>query len=220
MIGKVLLWALIGSCTSVTVITPQTRVWVYSGKTAVLPVLIQFQNPKWEYFHVRWEFLTQNCPVLFYVVNCSTPPPGSQKRTCDHQMEMEGRFSGRVNISRDVSLELRDANPEDAGIYEVTIYALDESGRGQVELVFMEGTTKDLRFMVTKNHSPVGEGGVQTPGLRTSGKSSPSNKGGSLTLERHSIENIIRMLLACLVLGTIGWLLWEHICSLQGNITA
>ncbi|KAM9119332.1 uncharacterized protein ACDP82_015776 isoform 2-T4 [Pangshura tecta] len=135
MIGMLLLWAFTDTSAALSVISLQNPVRVFSGQTAVLPISLQFQNPAWEFYHVKWDFITGNRPVLVYMVDHCTGAPGSWERTCQHSLEQAGFYQQRVNVSfKSASLVLKGVQPEDAGTYRITVRSLDVSGTALVNL--------------------------------------------------------------------------------------
>ncbi|CAM4561555.1 unnamed protein product [Lepidochelys kempii] len=135
MIGMLLLWAFTDASATLSVISLQNPVRVFSGQTAVLPISLQFQNPAWEFYHVKWDFITGKRPVLVCMVDSCTGAPGSRERTCQHSLEQTGLYQQRANISfENASLVLKAVQPEDAGMYRITVRSLDVSGTALVNL--------------------------------------------------------------------------------------
>ncbi|XP_044837697.1 uncharacterized protein LOC123345107 isoform X1 [Mauremys mutica] len=135
MIGMLLLWAFTDASVALSIISLQNPVRVFSGQTAVLPISLQFQNPAWEFYHVKWDFITGNRPVLVYMVDHCTGAPGSRERTCQHSLEQAGFYQQRANVSfESASLVLKGVQPEDAGTYQITVRSLDVSGTALVNL--------------------------------------------------------------------------------------
>ncbi|XP_043383526.1 uncharacterized protein LOC119567475 isoform X1 [Chelonia mydas] len=150
MIGMLLLWAFTDASAALSVISLQNPVRVFSGQTAVLPVSLQFQNPAWEFYHVKWDFITGKRPVLVYMVDSCTGAPGSRERTCQHSLEQTGLYQQRANISfENASLVLKAVQPEDAGMYRVTVRSLDVSGTALVNLT-VEGNRGEASPTVTE----------------------------------------------------------------------
>ncbi|KAM9119335.1 uncharacterized protein ACDP82_015776 isoform 5-T7 [Pangshura tecta] len=151
MIGMLLLWAFTDTSAALSVISLQNPVRVFSGQTAVLPISLQFQNPAWEFYHVKWDFITGNRPVLVYMVDHCTGAPGSWERTCQHSLEQAGFYQQRVNVSfKSASLVLKGVQPEDAGTYRITVRSLDVSGTALVNLT-VEGALPALSIITPKN---------------------------------------------------------------------
>ncbi|CAM2101432.1 unnamed protein product [Caretta caretta] len=150
MIGMLLLWAFTDASAALSVISLQNPVRVFSGQTAVLPVSLQFQNPAWEFYHVKWDFITGKRPVLVCMVDSCTGAPGSRERTCQHSLEQAGLYQQRANISfENASLVLKAVQPEDAGMYRITVRSLDVSGTALVNLT-VEGNRGEASPTVTE----------------------------------------------------------------------
>ncbi|KAG6923558.1 hypothetical protein G0U57_020175 [Chelydra serpentina] len=170
MIGMLLLWAFTDASAALSVISSQNPVRVFSGQTAVLPISIRFQNPAWEFYHVKWDFITGNRPVLVYMVDSCTGAPGSQEHTCQHSLEQAGFYQQRANVSfENASLVLKAVQPEDAGTYQITVRSLDvsstalvnltvEGNRGEASPTVMEGSRGEASPLVTG-----GNGGEMSP---------------------------------------------------------
>ncbi|XP_075770330.1 uncharacterized protein LOC106732829 isoform X6 [Pelodiscus sinensis] len=137
MIGVLLLCMCIDT-SALSVISSLNPVRVSPSQTAVLPISLRFHNSAWEFYHVKWQFVTGNRPILVYMADKCIAAPGSQERTCQHNLELAGFYQQRANISfekENVSLVLRAVQPDDAGTYRVTVRSLDVSDTALVNLI-------------------------------------------------------------------------------------
>lgn len=71
------------------------------------------------------------------VDNCRGAP-GTQERTCHHSTELHEVYQQRANISQEASLVLKNVQPEDAGMYQITVQGLDVLGAARVTLIVEE----------------------------------------------------------------------------------
>ncbi|XP_065419225.1 uncharacterized protein LOC122172400 isoform X1 [Chrysemys picta bellii] len=134
-----LLWALIDTTAALSVFTLQNGVWVSPGQAAVLPISLQFTNSAWEFYHVKWYFMTGNRPILVYMVDSCTSSLESQERTCQHSMELADFYQQRATLCfHNASLVLLGVQPEDAGMYRVIVRGLDVSADATVNLTVVE----------------------------------------------------------------------------------
>ncbi|XP_025049995.1 uncharacterized protein LOC112548437 isoform X2 [Alligator sinensis] len=138
MIKVVLFWTLVAASAAFSILPQQNPVQVFVHDTALLLVSIHFENPAWEYYHVKWVFLTKNHPILVYVVDNCRGAPGTQERTCHHSTELHEVYQQRASISQEASLVLKNVQPEDAGMYQITVQGLDVLGTAQVTLIVEE----------------------------------------------------------------------------------
>ncbi|TFJ96193.1 peptide chain release factor 1 [Platysternon megacephalum] len=192
MIGMLLLWVFTDASAALSVISLQNPVRVFSGQTAVLPISLRFQNPAWEFYHVKWDFITGNRPVLVYMVDNCSGAPGSRERTCQHSLEQAGFYQQRVNVSfESASLVLKAVQPEDAGTYRIMVRSLDVSSTVLVNLT-VEGNREEASSTVME---------------------------GKFAWKSLSTINTVRMVFACLVLCILALTVGEYIHGSGRNFT-
>ncbi|CAM5105203.1 unnamed protein product [Natator depressus] len=134
-----LLWALVGTTAALSVFALQNPVCVSPGQAAVLPISLQFANSAWEFYHVKWDFMTGNRPLLVYMVDSCASSLESQERTCQHSLERADFYHQRATLCfHNASLVLLGVQPEDAGTYRVTVRSLDVSADATVNLTVVE----------------------------------------------------------------------------------
>ncbi|XP_065420257.1 uncharacterized protein LOC135974915 [Chrysemys picta bellii] len=108
---------------TLSVIPPGSPVHVIADQTAVLPISIQFHKQDWEFFHLKWEFVSGKCPILVLRVHQCTNAIGEWgKRGCEHSMEVTPSYQKRVDVSlQNPSLVIQEVKAKDAGRYRVTL---------------------------------------------------------------------------------------------------
>ncbi|XP_014435137.2 uncharacterized protein LOC106732829 isoform X2 [Pelodiscus sinensis] len=160
MTRNLLLWVLTDTTAALSVFTLQNPVWVYPGQVAVLPISLQFANSAWEFYHVKWEFVTGNRPILVYMVDSCTRLRESQERTCQHSMDLAELYHQRATLSfHNASLVLQGVQPKDAGVYRVTVRGLDVSAVATVNLTVMEDLSRRAKGngnCLVPNSTPLG----------------------------------------------------------------
>ena len=124
-----------GAVATIAVAPLQNPVWVSPGDKAVLPVSLQLLNPTWDFYHLKWSFLTGDRPVLVYTMERCNQTLAMSGQQCQHRMEVGDFYKPRANISYNASLVLQDARPDDAGVYQLTVQGLDETHTTQVTLI-------------------------------------------------------------------------------------
>ncbi|EMP25043.1 hypothetical protein UY3_17891 [Chelonia mydas] len=68
--GAMLLFsAFMGTSSTLLIATPENPVHAITNQTAVLPISLRFSTPPGEFFHLKWDFLSGDRPVLAYVLS-------------------------------------------------------------------------------------------------------------------------------------------------------
>ncbi|XP_053903545.1 uncharacterized protein LOC128847843 [Malaclemys terrapin pileata] len=134
MVGVFLLWVFVGRCSPLSLAVPAACVAVVPGGTALLPVALRLPAPPPPFFQVRWRFLpTGRLVLLLAAQDCGGAAPWRQ--SCRLDLEQGRGYEGRVGLGpHDASLLLRDARPEDAGTYRVSVLGLDVQASAEVNL--------------------------------------------------------------------------------------
>ncbi|XP_075382168.1 uncharacterized protein LOC142421379 isoform X2 [Mycteria americana] len=143
MRGAVIFSAFMGAVATISIAPLQNPVWVSPGDKAVLPVSLRLLNPTWDFYHLKWSFLTGDRPVLLYTMERCNQTLATSGQQCQDRMEVGDVYEPRANISYNASLVLQDARPDDAGVYQLTVQGLDVARTVQVTLI-LQGTFSPL----------------------------------------------------------------------------
>ncbi|XP_030399438.1 uncharacterized protein LOC115640703 [Gopherus evgoodei] len=141
MVGVFLFWVFVGRCSPLSLAVPAVPVAVVPGGTALLPTALRLPAPPPPFFQVRWRFLpTGRLVLLLAAQDCGEAAPW--RRSCRLALEHGRGYEGRAGLGpRDAALLLRDARPEDAGTYRVSVLGLDVTASAEVNLTLAPAPT-------------------------------------------------------------------------------
>ncbi|CAM4561675.1 unnamed protein product [Lepidochelys kempii] len=134
MVGVFLLWVFVGGCSPLSLAVPAGPVAALPGGPALLPAALRLPAPPPPVFQVRWRFQpTGRLVLLLAARGCGGAAPW--RLSCRLALERGRGYEGRAGLGpREASLLLRDARPEDAGIYRVSLLGLDVLAVAEVNL--------------------------------------------------------------------------------------
>ncbi|XP_069630212.1 uncharacterized protein [Haliaeetus albicilla] len=166
MRGAVIFLAFTGAVTTISIAPLQNPVWVSPGEKAILPVSLQLLNPTWDFYHIKWSFLTGDRPVLIYTMERCNQTLAASGQQCQQRMEVGDFYNSRANISYNTSLVLQDTRPDDAGVYQLTVQGLDVAHTMQVTLI-LQGTFSPLFLSGNPAHAHLNQTALLSFSLRT-----------------------------------------------------
>ncbi|XP_075774210.1 uncharacterized protein LOC142825918 isoform X2 [Pelodiscus sinensis] len=195
MVPVLLLWVFVGGCSALWLSVPEGGVTVAPGDTALLPAVLRLPAPPPPSFQVRWRFLPTGRLVLLLVAHgCGGAAPW--RRACRLGLERGRGYEGRAGLGpRDAALQLRDAGPEDAGSYRVSLLGLGLHA------------SAELNLTLAPAHTP---GGSEPP---LGSVRAPPDGGGVL------MSNTVQLGLAGLVLCLLALIVGEHVLSMRKQDT-
>ncbi|XP_032068310.1 uncharacterized protein LOC116505089 isoform X2 [Thamnophis elegans] len=179
-----LLLMLVGPAAGLVLSTPSFPVSVSHGKTALLPVSLNFSSSVPAYFQIRWRFIPGQWLVLIVKADNCQADNGTHQwwDACEITVAEAERYRHRAEwSSEDTSLILRDARVEDSGIYNIKVLALGVRVSANINLTVI-------------NAAPV-------PLVK-------AEFGRDYTM-----TNIIRLSLAGLILCLLGFIIAENVAS-------
>ncbi|XP_049648798.1 uncharacterized protein LOC126034921 isoform X4 [Accipiter gentilis] len=166
MRGAVIFLAFMGAVTTISIAPLQNPVWVSPGEKAILPISLQLLNPTWDFYHIKWSFLTGDRPVLIYTMERCNQTLAASGQQCQQRMEVGDFYSSRANISYNTSLVLQDTQPDDAGVYQLTVQGLDVAHTTQITLI-LQGTFSPLFLSGNPAHAHLNQTALLSFSLRT-----------------------------------------------------
>ncbi|XP_074990790.1 uncharacterized protein LOC142074179 isoform X1 [Calonectris borealis] len=143
MRGAVVFFIFVGAVATISVVPQQNPVWVSPGDKAILSVSLQLLNSTWDFYHLKWSFLTGDRIVLIYTMEKRNQTLTTSRQQCQHRMEVGDFYKQRASISCNASLVLQDIQPDDVGVYQLTMQRLDVEHTMQVTLI-LQGTFSPL----------------------------------------------------------------------------
>ncbi|XP_034277640.1 uncharacterized protein LOC117668060 isoform X2 [Pantherophis guttatus] len=200
-----------GPAAGLVLSTPSFPVTVSHGKTALLPVLLNFSSSVPTYFQIRWRFITS--PGLVLTVKADNCKGGSGTRqwwdACEITVVKAERYRHRVEwSSENASLILRDARVEDSGIYDIKVLALGVRVSANINLTVINETS----------NPPLNAAAFDDQRRGTSSNKS-TNVAAPISLVKtefgrdYTVTNIIRLSLAGLILCLLGFIIGENVAS-------
>ncbi|KAG6920527.1 hypothetical protein G0U57_017340, partial [Chelydra serpentina] len=158
-----------GASSTLFIATPENPVHAITNQTAVLPVSLRFSTPPGEFFHLKWDFLSGDRPVLAYVMSkCKGSTPEWWQRSCQRSVKVVKEYQQQANVSlQSGSLEIQRVQPTDAGTYRITVQGLDVHVMAEVNLTVTEaaaptnsGRVNGARFSLVPNAVRLGLAGL------------------------------------------------------------
>ncbi|XP_075774209.1 uncharacterized protein LOC142825918 isoform X1 [Pelodiscus sinensis] len=215
MVPVLLLWVFVGGCSALWLSVPEGGVTVAPGDTALLPAVLRLPAPPPPSFQVRWRFLPTGRLVLLLVAHgCGGAAPW--RRACRLGLERGRGYEGRAGLGpRDAALQLRDAGPEDAGSYRVSLLGLGLHASAELNLTLAPAHTPGLATVpppisAAPTDSPQPPGGSEPP---LGSVRAPPDGGGVL------MSNTVQLGLAGLVLCLLALIVGEHVLSMRKQDT-
>ncbi|XP_034954675.1 uncharacterized protein LOC118076168 [Zootoca vivipara] len=197
MIGVAFFWAFLGMASAV----PISSVHSWVNETVQLPFSLQPPSPPWEFLHITWNFITgnRNALILAYLLDkCNGTALKWWEKECYINKQVAEMYRQRADVLKNGTLVLYRVGLHDTGMYRTTIITMDFRRHATVNLKVTEGMTSAVP--ISTAHSWVN----QTEGA------------GSLTQEKLSTENMVRMVLGGLLLFFLGVMItflhsgWKH----------
>ncbi|XP_073166358.1 uncharacterized protein [Lepidochelys kempii] len=132
-----------GGCSPLSLAVPAGPVAALPGGPALLPAALRLPAPPPPVFQVRWRFQpTGRLVLLLAARGCGGAAPW--RLSCRLALERGRGYEGRAGLGpREASLLLRDARPEDAGIYRVSLLGLDVLAVAEVNLTLAPAPAAD-----------------------------------------------------------------------------
>ncbi|XP_034613426.1 uncharacterized protein LOC117870401 [Trachemys scripta elegans] len=168
--GAMLLFsAFMGTSSTLFIATPENPVHAITNQTAVLPVSLRFSTPPGDFFHLKWDFLSGNRPVLAYVMSkCKGSAHEWWQRSCQRSVKVAKEYQQQANVSlQSGSLVIQRVQPTDAGTYRITVRGLDVFVMAEVNLTVTEaaaptnsGRVNGARFSLVPNAIRLGLAGL------------------------------------------------------------
>ncbi|KAH1183156.1 uncharacterized protein LOC123346147 isoform X2 [Mauremys mutica] len=243
MVGVFLLWVFVGRCSPLSLAVPAAPVAVVPGGTALLPAALRLPAPPPPFFQVRWRFLaTGRLVLLLAAQDCSGAAPW--RRSCRLALEHGRGYESRAGLGpREAALLLRDAGPEDAGTYRVSLLGLDVTASAEVNLTLAPapaptpGPAADPTIVLPPT-APAPANSTEPQGLRFPASPPGALHPGSLlrpllrdtepplapvwaTLDGGGavVSNAVRLGLAGLVLCLLALITGEYVLSIRNKDT-
>ncbi|KAJ1147080.1 hypothetical protein NDU88_013327 [Pleurodeles waltl] len=119
-----------------------TPVVAETNQSILLPVSYRFSQLK-EYFRISWRFVSRkNHLIIMESRNKCTMQEGTEEHVCLETVvqHLAPEYRDRVMLLANASLLIQNVGSEDAGIYEVSIHALDVSAMKIINLSVIRGT--------------------------------------------------------------------------------
>ncbi|CAM5098660.1 unnamed protein product [Natator depressus] len=139
--GAMLLFsAFMGTSSTLLIATLENPVHAITNQTAVLPISLRFSTPPGEFFHLKWDFLSGDRPVLAYVLSrCKGSAPEGWQRSCQRSVKVAKEYQQQASVSlQSGSLVIQRVQPTDTGTYRITVQGLDVFVKAEVNLTVTE----------------------------------------------------------------------------------
>ncbi|KAK9405861.1 hypothetical protein NXF25_004635 [Crotalus adamanteus] len=178
-----LVLVLVGPASGLVLSTPLFPVSISHGKTALLPVSLNFSSSVPTYFQIRWRFITGPWLVLIVKADNCGRDNGTHQwwETCEIIVEKAERYRHRAEwSSEDASLILRDVRVEDSGVYEIKLLALGVRVSTNINLTVINAPVSLMKAEFGRDYT---------------------------------VPNIIRLTLAGLILCLLGFIIAENVAS-------
>ncbi|XP_039213120.1 uncharacterized protein LOC120314269 isoform X2 [Crotalus tigris] len=206
-----LVLVLVGSASGLVLSTPLFPVSVSHGKTALLPVSLNFSSSVPTYFQIRWRFITGPWLVLIVKADNCGRDNGTHQwwETCEIIVEKTERYRHRAEwSSEDASLILQDVRVEDSGVYEIKLLALGVRVSANINLTVINETSNA--------HLNAAAFGGQRRGTfpsRSTNVAAPVSLMKAEFGRDYTVPNIIRLTSAGLILCLLGFIIAENVAS-------
>ncbi|CAM5099068.1 unnamed protein product [Natator depressus] len=226
MVGVFLLWVFVGGCSPLWLAVPAGPVAALPGGTALLPAALRLPAPPPPSFQVRWRFQpTGRLVLLLAAQGCGGAAPWRQ--SCRLALERGRGYEGRAGLGpREASLLLRDARPEDAGPYRVSLLGLDVQAAAEVNLTLAPAPDPSIPTDPSLPTDPT----TILPPTSPAPASSTELQGGTApplapvwaTLDGGGavVPNAVRLCLAGLVLCLLVLIVGEYVLSMRNKDTS
>ncbi|CAM4654993.1 unnamed protein product [Lepidochelys olivacea] len=213
-----------GGCSPLSLAVPAGPVAALPGGTALLPAALRLPAPPPPVFQVRWRFQpTGRLVLLLAARGCGGAAPW--RLSCRLALERGRGYEGRAGLGpREASLLLRDARPEDAGIYRVSLLGLDVQAVAEVNLTLAPAPAPAADPSLPTDPTTVLPPTSPAPASSTElqGDTAPPLAPVWATLDggRAVMPNAVRLCLAGLVLCLLVLIVGEYVLSMRNKDTS
>ncbi|XP_032068309.1 uncharacterized protein LOC116505089 isoform X1 [Thamnophis elegans] len=207
-----LLLMLVGPAAGLVLSTPSFPVSVSHGKTALLPVSLNFSSSVPAYFQIRWRFIPGQWLVLIVKADNCQADNGTHQwwDACEITVAEAERYRHRAEwSSEDTSLILRDARVEDSGIYNIKVLALGVRVSANINLTVINETSNPLLNGAAFDDQRRGISSSKSTNVAAAPVPLVKAEFG----RDYTMTNIIRLSLAGLILCLLGFIIAENVAS-------